>query len=198
MKVALYARVSTQDQNLDQQTAPCIENCKRNGWSYEVFQEKISGAKDTRPQLDVMLQRVRAGEFGAVMVWKLDRLGRSTIHLIQLVEEFRNRGVQFIALTQGIDTSSAQGKFFLTVLAAFAELERELIKERTKARIERLKKEGKKLGRPSGSKDKGARRKAGYLIRWAGKKPTPQQIAQVREADEQSKQMPNSLPEGEA
>jgi len=179
MKTAIYCRVSTQDQSLDQQKTACIEYCVRQNWQYEVFEEKISGAKDTRPMLDLMLQRLRQGELNAVVVWKLDRLGRSTLHLIQLIEEFRNKGVQFIAVTQNIDTASPQGKFFLTVLAAFAELERELIKERTKARIDHLKAQGKTLGRPTGSKDNKPRKKSGYWLRWASKQSTLPKTAQI-------------------
>lgn len=180
MKVAIYARVSTQDQQLDQQIEPLIKYCTDKNLDYFVFKEVISGAKDTRPELDRMMQRIRQKEFGAVIVWKLDRLGRSTLHLVQLIEEFKNKGVQFIALTQGVDTLTAQGKFFFMILAAVAELERELIKERTKLRIDRLKAQGKHMGRPKGSKDKDPRRKSGYQLRWALKKPTPEQMAEIR------------------
>lgn len=196
MKVAIYARVSTQDQHLEQQLNPCIEECSKRGWEYESFTDKISGAKSSRPELDYMLQRLRKDEFNAVMVWKFDRLGRSTIHLIQLVEEFKNKGIQFIALTQGIDTSTPQGKFFLTIMAGVAELEREMIRERTQARLDMLKAKGKKLGRPKGSKDKGQRRKSGYLIRWAGKELTPLEIVTLKRRDEQTKQLPNNLASG--
>jgi len=185
MKTAIYVRVSTHDQTVEQQELPCIDYCKRNSWEYEVFRDVISGAKDTRPNLDLMLQKIREGNFNIVLVWKLDRLGRSTLHLIQLIEEFKNKNVQFIALTQNIDTTTPQGKFFFTILSAFAELERELIKERTKVRIDRLKSQGKHLGRPAGSKDKKVRRKAGYIIRWARKQPTPQQISDLKALDEQ-------------
>jgi len=166
--VAIYARVSTEDQFLDHQIEPLVEKCVKERWNYEVFSEKISGAKTKRTQLDLMMQAVRAGEFDAVMVYKLDRLGRSTIHIIQLIEEFNKKGIQFIALTQGIDTKTAQGRFFLTILAAFGELERELIGERTKARLDSIRRKGGRLGRPAGSKDKHPRRKSGYYARWAG------------------------------
>ena len=178
MKASIYCRVSTQDQSLEQQKHACIDYCTQHNWQYEVFEEKISGAKQSRPEIDKMLQRVRSGEFSSVVVWKLDRLGRSTLHLIQLIEEFRNKNIQFIAVTQNIDTASPQGKFFLTVLAAFAELERELIKERTNARIDHLKAQGKTLGRPTGSKDTKERRKSGYWLRWT-KKSTPTKTQEI-------------------
>lgn len=168
LKAAIYCRVSTQDQSLDHQIEACVSYCKRFEWDFEIFKEQISGAKSTRPQLDIMLQRIRQNEFKAVVVWKLDRLGRSTIHVIQLIEEFRNKNIKFIAVTQGINTEDAQGRFFLTILAAFGELEREYIKERTKKRLEYMRKQGKTLGRPKGSKDKKQRRKSGYYMRYAG------------------------------
>lgn len=167
MKTAIYCRVSTQDQTLETQREACIEYCNRHNLSYEVFEEKISGAKASRPELDRMLQRIRANEFDSVIVHKLDRLGRSMIHLIQLIEEFRNRKVRFIAISQGINTNDAQGRFFLNVMASFAELERELIRERTRNRLASMKAKGKRLGRPPGSKDKKRRRKSGYLLRYA-------------------------------
>lgn len=173
MKAAIYSRVSTQDQSLDVQREACITYCNQQCWEHETFEEKISGAKASRPELDKMLQRVRANEFNAVVCWKLDRLGRSTVHLVQLIEEFRNRKVRFIAVTQGINTEDAMGRFFLTIMAGIAELEREFIKERTQKRLDSLRAKGKKLGRPAGSKDKNTRRKSGYWLRWAGKQTTP-------------------------
>ena len=107
MKAAIYVRVSTQDQSLEAQKESCIQYCDRMNLEHVIFEEKISGAKASRPELDKMLQRVRAGEFDSVVVHKLDRLGRSTIHLIQLIEEFRNKNVQFISVTQGINTKEA-------------------------------------------------------------------------------------------
>ena len=187
MKVAIYCRVSRKDQSLEQQRKACVEYCGSKEWEYEVFEEKTSGAKATRPQLDYMMQLLRAGQFQHVIVWKLDRLGRSFLHLIQVVEEFKNKGIGFICVTQGFDTNSIQGKFFLSVMAAVAELEREMIRERTQLRIDTLKEKGTKLGRPKGSKDKGRRRKSGYVVRWAkqkGKQLTPQEISQVYAQEE--------------
>ena len=166
MNVAIYCRVSTQDQSMEVQRESCTNYCISKGWTYQVYEEIISGAKSTRPKLDIMLQDIRANKFKAVLVWKLDRLGRSTIHLIQLIEEFRNRGVDFISVTQGINTNDPMGRFFLTVMAGIAELEREFIKERTIKRLETLKRQGKRLGRPPGAKDKKLRKKGGYYLRY--------------------------------
>lgn len=168
--VAIYCRVSTEDQSLEQQESVLIDRCNREGWDYSIFKEKVSGAKESRTELDKLMQGVRAKEFDAVMVIKLDRLGRSLKHLIQLIEEFNNKGVQFICLSPDVDTKTANGRFFLQIIGAVAELERELIIERTKAKLNYLKKTGKKLGRPVGSVDKKERRKSGYWNRWQKKK----------------------------
>jgi DNA invertase Pin-like site-specific DNA recombinase len=169
--IALYIRNSTNEdkQNPETQIRPLKEKCEREGWNFVIFQEFASGAKQSRPELDKMLQRIRAGEFDAIMVWRLDRLGRSLQHLLQLIEEFKNKNVKFISLTEGFDTSTAQGELFFSIAGAFAQFERKLIQERVNAGLDRAKKEGKTLGRPSGSKDKKDRRKSGYWMRWAGK-----------------------------
>jgi len=172
MNVAIYCRVSTQEQNLEHQVEPLTEKCKREGWEHCLFLEKVSGAKTSRTELDKMLQRIRHKEFQAVMVYKLDRLGRSLKHLIQLIEEFNNLNIQFICLSPEVDTKTAQGRFFIQIIGAVAELERELIRERTISRLDYLKRQGIKLGRPKGSKDKKDRRKSGYYLRYY-KQSTP-------------------------
>jgi DNA invertase Pin-like site-specific DNA recombinase len=122
-----------------------------------------------RTELDRMLQRMRRGEYQAIVVWKLDRLGRSTIHLLQLLEEFRNKNVQLVVTTMGLNTDKPEGRFFFSVIAAFAELEREFIKQRVQASIDTKRAKGIRLGRPPGAKDKGPRRKSGYHMRYASK-----------------------------
>ncbi len=128
-----------------------------------------SGSKDSRPQLDVMMQRLRAKEFDVLMVLRLDRLGRSLQHLLQLIQEFRNLNVRFVSVTQGFDTETPQGRFFLQVIGAVAEFERELIRERINDKLKVLKAQGKKLGRSKGSKDKKERKKGGYYMRYIQK-----------------------------
>lgn len=173
MKVAIYTRVSTEEQSLEQQINPLVKICIENNWEYKVFSEKVSGAKTSRTELDLMMSELREHNFNAVMVYKLDRLGRSLKHLIQLIEEFNNKNIQFICLSPSVDTKTAQGRFFIQIIGAVAELERELIIERTKLKLKYLKEKGIKLGRPKGSHDKGQRKKSGYWLRWATKKPTP-------------------------
>ena len=172
MKLALYVRNSTDEERQNPQTQinPLIKKCEAEGWEYVIFQEFASGAKESRPELDKMMQRIRTGEFNAIMVWKLDRLGRSLQHLLQLIEEFKNRKISFISLTEGFDTSTSQGKLFMQLLGSFAEFERNLIQERINAGLDRAKLEGKILGRKKGSKDKKIRRKSGYLLRWKNTK----------------------------
>ena len=116
-----------------------------------------------------MLQDMRNKLFDAIIVWKFDRLGRSTQHLLQVLEELRNNNIRLIATSQNIDTETPMGKFFFTILAGFEEMEREMLKDRIKLGLERRKKEGKQVGRPKGSKDKSYRKKSGYLLRYQNK-----------------------------
>jgi DNA invertase Pin-like site-specific DNA recombinase len=174
MKIALYVRNSTDEerQNPQTQIKPLVERCNRENWEYVIFQEFASGSKESRPELDRMLQRIRNKEFDIIMVWRLDRLGRSLKHLLQLIEEFNRKNVKFVSLTEGFDTTTAQGELFFSIAGAFAQFERKLIQERVNAGLSRAKAEGKILGRPKGSVDKKRRTKSGYYIRWS-KKPTP-------------------------
>ena len=121
-----YVRVSTNDQNTDlQRNALNCAGCEL------IFEDKISGTKSERPGLKKLLRTLSAGD--TLVVWKLDRLGRSMRHLVILVEELRERGVNFRSLTDAIDASTPMGRFFFHVMGALAEMERELIVERTKA-----------------------------------------------------------------
>jgi DNA invertase Pin-like site-specific DNA recombinase len=181
IKAAVYVRVSTRDQTTLNQEIALIEYCKKN--NYEISKiykdEGISGAKTSRPYLDVMLDDMRNGLFGAVIVWKLDRLGRSTSHLLQVLEELKNKNVRLVAAAQNIDTDSPQGKFFFIIIGAVAELERDMITERVHLGLDRARKQGKKLGRQKGSKDKNDRKRLGYFERWSKRKaktPVYQQL----------------------
>lgn len=175
MNVALYIRNSTTEerQNPETQIKPLKERCEREGWTYKVFQEFASGAKESRPKLDEMLSEIRNKKFDAIMVWRLDRLGRSLKHLLQMIEEFKNKKVAFISLMEGFDTSTPQGELFFHIAGSFAQFERKLIQERINAGLKRAKAEGKTFGRPKGSKDKKRRRTSGYIQRWSNKKASP-------------------------
>ena len=169
MKVGIYVRVSTTDQTTLNQELILKEYCERHDWTiYKIYREEgISGAKVSRPQLDILLQDMRQRYFDAILVWKLDRLGRSVQHLLQILQEMDSKKIRLIITDMGLDTSTAQGKFFFTVIGAVAELEREMIRDRIMAGLSRAKKEGKVGGRPKGSKDKKVRRKSGYYRRWS-------------------------------
>jgi len=136
-----YARVSTTDQNLSLQKDALIKaSCER------IYEDEISGTKDNRLGLNQALEILREGD--TLIVWKLDRLGRSVKRLIELVSELNSKNIHFKSLTDSIDTSTPSGRFFFHVMASLAEMERELIVERTKAGLDAA----KKLGRVGGRK----------------------------------------------
>jgi DNA invertase Pin-like site-specific DNA recombinase len=149
-----YARVSTVDQD------PALQLDALNAAGcVKVFTDHASGALDSRPQLDRLLDQLRPGD--SVVVWRLDRLGRSLRHLITLVEDFKARGVGLRSLSEAIDTTTAGGKLVFSIFGALAEFERELIRERTNAGLAAARARGRKGGRPpvmTPSKVKVARR----------------------------------------
>lgn len=135
-----YARVSTQDQNIDLQ----IEALTKAG-CHKIFDDKISGSRATRPGLAKALEMLREGD--TLVVWKLDRLGRSVKHLVDLVGELHKQDIQFKSLTDAIDTATPSGRFFFHVMASLAEMERELTIERTRAGLEAARQLGRRGGR---------------------------------------------------
>jgi len=135
-----YARVSTQDQNLELQVDALTKaGCKK------IFDDKISGSRAERPGLTKALEMLR--EEDTLVVWKLDRLGRSVKNLVNLVGELHKQGIQFKSLTDAIDTGTPSGRFFFHVMASLAEMERELTVERTRAGLEVARQLGRKGGR---------------------------------------------------
>ena len=135
-----YARVSTQDQSLElQRQALSQAGCQK------VFEDHVSGAQTERPGLAKAWETLREGD--TLVVWKLDRLGRSVKQLVNLVGELHQQGVQFKSLTDAIDTTTPSGRFFFHVMASLAEMERELIVERTRAGLEVARQLGRKGGR---------------------------------------------------
>jgi DNA invertase Pin-like site-specific DNA recombinase len=135
-----YTRVSTVAQTLDQQNAALTAS----GVS-KTFSDVMSGARDDRPGLAALLDYVRKGD--TVVVWKLDRLGRNTLHILETVKALTERGVTLVSTTDGIDSSTAAGRMMIGVLGSLAEYERELIKERTALKREAARKNGTKFGR---------------------------------------------------
>jgi len=148
--VALYARTSTHDQNPGMQVEELRRVAGQRGW--QVFGEYVdaghSGAKDRRPELDRMMGDVHRGKVEMVLVWKFDRFARSVRHLVSALDDFRARNVDFVSVTDGIDTSTPVGRFTFHVVGAVAELEREMIRERTRCGIAAARRRGSRIGRP--------------------------------------------------
>ena len=136
-----YARVSTDDQK-----AALQQDALKAAGCLKVFTDKASGSLARRPQLDRMLDQLRPGD--VVIVWRLDRLGRSLKNLIALVEDLADRGVGFRSLSESIDTTTANGKLFFSIMGALAEFERDLIRERTMAGLAAARARGRVGGRP--------------------------------------------------
>jgi DNA invertase Pin-like site-specific DNA recombinase len=150
LRVALYGRVSTSDQNTSNQVLELERYVASRGWTIvETFlDEGVSGAKESRPALDALMKAARRRRIDAVVVWRLDRLGRNLRHLLLTLETLNALGVAFISLSEGIDCTTAAGRLQMQLLGAFAEFERERIRERVRAGLARVKAQGRKLGRP--------------------------------------------------
>lgn len=146
-----YARVSTKDQNLDMQ----IDALEQYGCQ-KIFSEHAKGAKADRPQWLELLNQIKSGD--SLIIWKLDRMGRSLSHLISIVNELIKKNVSIISLNDPIDTSSIQGKFMFNIFASLAEFEKDLIRERTMAGLRSARIRGKMGGRPKGLSKEAQRR----------------------------------------
>lgn len=155
MKVAIYCRVSTEEQTVENQKIILIEYAKRMGWEYEIFEEQESTRK-TRPiQWDLYNQLLKK-KYDGLLIYKFDRWARSTKELIEHIENLVSKGVAVYSYMENIDLSTSMGKAMLTIISAFAQLERDIIRERTLAGLKRAKAQGKVLGRP--------RIKRGYVL----------------------------------
>ena len=148
MKAAIYARVSSHDQTCENQLIELRRYVQARGWdATEYVDAGVSGAKDRRPALDQLMTDARQRRIDVVVVWRLDRLGRSLRHLVTAVEELNAAGVEFVSIGENIDTASATGRLLLGIMGSFAEFERERIRERIHAGLARARREGQKLGR---------------------------------------------------
>jgi DNA invertase Pin-like site-specific DNA recombinase len=151
MRAALYARVSTYNgQDPTMQTRELKEYCERRSWSIagEYVDIGVSGTKEERLELNRLVRDAHRRRFDAIVVWKFDRFARSVSHLLRALETFKALGIEFVSLSEQVDTSTPTGKMVFTVLGAVAELERSLIVERVKAGLRNAKAKGKRLGRP--------------------------------------------------
>jgi len=157
ISAAIYARVSTLNGNQDpsMQTRELTEYCERRGWQvFDCYVDNgVSGKKDSRPQLNRMMQDAHERRFDVVVVWRFDRFARSVSHLLRALETFNSLGIQFVSLSEAVDTSTPTGRMVFTVLGAVAELERNLIAERVRAGLRHARAKGKRLGRPKKSVD---------------------------------------------
>ena len=158
VRVAIYARVSTANtgQSPEIQLRELREYCERRNWTVagEYVDVGISGAKDSRPELNRLMSDAHRRRFDAIVVWKFDRFARSVSHLLKALETFQALGIEFVSLTEGVDTSTPAGRMIFTVLGAVAALERSLIRERVKAGLRNAKAKGKHVGRPKLSLDR--------------------------------------------
>jgi len=138
-----YARVSIGDQNLDLQ----IDALTGAGVKERhIYQEKMSGTKSDRPQLEALLKAARDGD--VIVVWRLDRLGRSMKHLVQIVDDLKSQGIGFVSIQDGIDTTTINGELIFGIFASLAQFEQNLISERTRAGLRAARARGRKGGRP--------------------------------------------------
>ncbi len=152
IRVALYARVSTSNhgQDVTLQTRELKEFIDHRGWQFagEYVDLGISGSRNRRPELDRLMADAQQRQFDVVIVWKFDRFARSVSHLLRALQTFQALGINFVSLSESLDTSTPAGKMVFTVLGAVAELERSLIVERVKAGLRNARAKGKRLGRP--------------------------------------------------
>jgi DNA invertase Pin-like site-specific DNA recombinase len=152
IRVGVYARVSTADkkQSPEMQLRELREYCERRGWQItgEYVDIGVSGAKDSRPELNRLLADAHKRRFDAVAVWKFDRFARSVSHLLRALDTFRVLGIEFVSLSESLDTATPAGRMVFTVLGAVAELERSLVVERVRAGLRNARAKGKRLGRP--------------------------------------------------
>jgi DNA invertase Pin-like site-specific DNA recombinase len=157
IRVAIYARVSTLNhgQDVNMQTRELRQFAAARGWQIagEYIDAGVSGAKDSRPELNRLMADAHKRRFDVVCVWRFDRFARSVSHLLRALETFKSLGIDFVSYSEQMDTSTPAGKMVFTVLGAVAELERSLIAERVRAGLRNAKAKGKRLGRPRVSVD---------------------------------------------
>lgn len=146
-----FGEVSAYLQNPDVQAKPLIELAEQRGWTvHHVYCDRMSGAREDRPELQALLADARRGAFQVVIVWRFDRFARSVKQLVLALEEFRILGIDFVSHQEALDTSTPMGRAMFTIIAAMAELERSVIRDRVIAGLEYAKEHGTKSGRPIG------------------------------------------------
>jgi DNA invertase Pin-like site-specific DNA recombinase len=151
MRTAIYARVSTSDKGQDpeMQLRELREHCERRGWTItgEYVDIGVSGSKDSRPELNKLVADAHRRKLDAILVWKLDRFGRSLKHLVNSLAEFESLGIAFISLKESLDLTTPAGRLMFGIISAMAEFERDLIRERVRAGISNRRAKGFRIGR---------------------------------------------------
>jgi putative DNA-invertase from lambdoid prophage Rac len=168
-KSAIYCRVSTTKQTTENQKVRLLQYAIDKKLKFDLFDE-VESTKKTRPVKQDLLQKLRQGHYREVIVFKLDRWARSSTELILEIQELTQKGIRFVSISDNLDFSTSSGRFHFQILAAFAEMERSIIADRTREGLARTKNQGTRLGRPTGSKDKKKRPRSGYILREARKK----------------------------
>ena len=164
MKVAIYSRISTDSQQLEQQIEACRKFCEYKGFEIGKVYTDIGSGKDffRRPGLQQLIKDLRAMKYQGVVTFRFDRLGRNARECTIFFEEMENKGIAIFSLNENLDTTTPIGRAIRDIIVRLAQLERENISEATKQRLDALKNMGKKLGRPKGSVDRHPRSKKGY------------------------------------
>ncbi|MCO4795425.1 MAG: recombinase family protein [Bacteriovoracaceae bacterium] len=148
-KVAVYARVSTNEQSVDLQVKELKNYIKQQGWEiFSIYEDKRTGTNANRPQFKKMIEDAESGSFDTVICWKLDRLFRSLKDLINTLNYFASKDISFIALKDNIDLTTSSGRLMMHIIGAFAEFEASIIRERVVSGLNAAKEKGVKLGRP--------------------------------------------------
>ncbi len=169
-RVSIYVRVSTKDQSVEMQLNDLERYSRERGLKiFKIYQDNISGTKDTRPGLSQLMNDAKKRKFDTVLVWRFDRFARSTKHLVNALYEFRSLSIDFISYQENIDTSSPLGEAIFVIVSAMAKLERDIIAERVRGGLRKAKASGKRLGRPKSKFDANKvieYRKQSKSIRW--------------------------------
>ena len=169
-KVAIYVRVSTAGQTTENQLRELRAYVAARGWTAVEYTDVISGTTDRRPGLDALMKDARRGKFGTVLVWSLDRAGRSLPHLVTLMDELQSLGIAFVSLKEGLDLSTAAGKLQVGILSVLAAFEKDRLRERVVCGLARARAQGKRLGRqPYDVTEEQLRRVAHLSLRGAAK-----------------------------
>lgn len=149
-KVAIYCRVSSADQSTEMQKNDIFAFIKARGWEiYKIYEEKITGTTENRPQLNQLMKDAKNRYFDVVLCWKLDRFFRSLKGIVITLQEFSELGIEFVSIRDNLDLTTSSGRLMMHILGAFAEFEASIIRERVRAGISAAKSRGQKLGRPA-------------------------------------------------